>query len=632
VNVARFDVLQIIQSAPGAPLLAASASSGSLTKTPGGGLDGFISLLDDLLNNKIYERPASLNEVPGPQQSGIRPSLPVFNRNQKDLTPIRQPQAGNDPHTQAYPSVFRPAPVPSPVPTQLALAINPSITQAADSERVHADGTQDRDGVRVSSTRSLTGEIDARDSTTNGGGTIAGAVETEGIRLTGTIAFGLRLTPTPSNVITSGGIVSKAPLETATRRLPAETVSLDAKGASNAVQVSEATDSGATGDPGQGQDGKIFASLLREDPIRSLVNTDLRRGEGSDPAVNAVDADRSNPLMSVKNSPGGEQMTTPPMALAPAHTESSDPELVKAVDDKLAFPQPTTEQPLNFAALAEDAASSTTETSNDTTPSPSARPVLARPVPTSTPISRPVVAKSPESSNSQRPAPATPARSEPEEEKTASDDATPSRKDSEPLASDTRVTPLPATHSTDLPPNSSLAAPGSQVPRLGALDSPDEPITPDRPVVSEIAMAVDPKTVVSPQPAREISLRLTGEDSTNVDVQLRERAGQIQVAVRTDDPQLAKSLQSDLGELISRLESSGYKTEGWTPVAGRLAAAAPAESGSLGSQGQPQHSGSGSGQQQRQEEKYQSNQRQQPKWMAQVEETLSNENAGMESE
>jgi hypothetical protein len=37
------------------------------------------------------------------------------------------------------------------------------------------------------------------------------------------------------------------------------------------------------------------------------------------------------------------------------------------------------------------------------------------------------------------------------------------------------------------------------------------------------------------------------------------------VAVRTDDRELAKSLQSDLGDLVSRLDEKGYKTATWTP-------------------------------------------------------------------
>ena len=66
-------------------------------------------------------------------------------------------------------------------------------------------------------------------------------------------------------------------------------------------------------------------------------------------------------------------------------------------------------------------------------------------------------------------------------------------------------------------------------------------------------------------PTREISLRVADVDAAKVDVRLSERAGKVHVAVRTDDRELAKSLQSDLGELVGRLERKGYSTETWTP-------------------------------------------------------------------
>jgi len=38
----------------------------------------------------------------------------------------------------------------------------------------------------------------------------------------------------------------------------------------------------------------------------------------------------------------------------------------------------------------------------------------------------------------------------------------------------------------------------------------------------------------------------------------------VHVAVRTDDGELTRSLQSDLGDLVSRLQTKGYKTTAWT--------------------------------------------------------------------
>lgn len=148
-----------------------------------------------------------------------------------------------------------------------------------------------------------------------------------------------------------------------------------------------------------------------------------------------------------------------------------------------------------------------------------------------------------------------------------------------------------------------------------------------------VAPEIETKATIQPQPARQISLKLAGPDSKQVDVQLMERAGRVQVSVRTADRQLAKSLQGDLGDLVGRLENKGFKTEAWVP-ASRHALAAVFEPGNTANgQGQPEHSGSRSGQQQQEHQgRNGSNQRQQPRWAAQLEETLSVEETGKENE
>ena len=129
-----------------------------------------------------------------------------------------------------------------------------------------------------------------------------------------------------------------------------------------------------------------------------------------------------------------------------------------------------------------------------------------------------------------------------------------------------------------------------------------------------------------PQPARQISLKLTGEDSSSVNVEFSEKAGKVQVAVRTSDPDLAKSLRTDLGDLVGRLESKGFKTEAWVPTALRhMPAVAPGQSSSSNSQGGERQAGSGTGQRQERPGQNGSNQRQQARWKAQLEETLSTE-------
>ncbi len=86
------------------------------------------------------------------------------------------------------------------------------------------------------------------------------------------------------------------------------------------------------------------------------------------------------------------------------------------------------------------------------------------------------------------------------------------------------------------------------------------------------------------QPAREISVKLSRAEMPNVDIRLSDRGGRILVSVRSESPELAASLRSDLGDLVGRLESRGYQAEMAVPLE-RIA------SGHFAGLGQPGHSG-----------------------------------------
>jgi hypothetical protein len=75
--------------------------------------------------------------------------------------------------------------------------------------------------------------------------------------------------------------------------------------------------------------------------------------------------------------------------------------------------------------------------------------------------------------------------------------------------------------------------------------------------------ALPPEVPQSVSPARDIRLQVSGEQ--RVDVRLTERAGEIQVAVRTPDTRLAGALRDELPALSARLELSGFRAETWHP-------------------------------------------------------------------
>ena len=122
------------------------------------------------------------------------------------------------------------------------------------------------------------------------------------------------------------------------------------------------------------------------------------------------------------------------------------------------------------------------------------------------------------------------------------------------------------------------------------------------------------------QPARQISLKLTGPGSAKVDVELSDRRGTVQVAVRTADRELAKTLQGDLGDLVGRLENKGYKTEAWIPGDSHLSEASEGAQSGAG-QGHPEQSGARDQQQSERQDPGGSNHRREGRWARMLEES-----------
>jgi hypothetical protein len=78
------------------------------------------------------------------------------------------------------------------------------------------------------------------------------------------------------------------------------------------------------------------------------------------------------------------------------------------------------------------------------------------------------------------------------------------------------------------------------------------------------------------QLTRDITVKVEGSEMANVDVRLSERGGKIVVSVRSQSPELAQSLRTDLGDLVGRLESRGYRSDTTIPIAGQASNNQPA--------------------------------------------------------
>ena len=126
---------------------------------------------------------------------------------------------------------------------------------------------------------------------------------------------------------------------------------------------------------------------------------------------------------------------------------------------------------------------------------------------------------------------------------------------------------------------------------------------------------------------RDISLKLTNQDQSSVQVRLSERAGELHVSVRTPDAGLTRNLREGLSDLVGRLEQSGYRAETWRP----------ADNGSTtqdqgrenASQQHAQQNGGGSGTDSRQQQNSRDQQQpgaQTPEWVGELESSLQRSN------
>jgi hypothetical protein len=82
--------------------------------------------------------------------------------------------------------------------------------------------------------------------------------------------------------------------------------------------------------------------------------------------------------------------------------------------------------------------------------------------------------------------------------------------------------------------------------------------------------------VKSTEPLKELSVQVGNQNQERVEVRMVERNGELHVAVRTGNADLAHGLREGVADLVSRLQETGFRTDTWRPVH----AAAPASAAS----------------------------------------------------
>lgn len=149
---------------------------------------------------------------------------------------------------------------------------------------------------------------------------------------------------------------------------------------------------------------------------------------------------------------------------------------------------------------------------------------------------------------------------------------------------------------------------------------PDAPSTPSKPV--EAAVPVTP-TLPKPaaQPLKDLSLQMSQPGVEKVEIRLVQQSGELHVAVRTGDSEMAHGLRQNLPELVGHLEDNGFHTEAWRPGVSAAPGPGHVQESHSSSSGNPQNgddpqSRSGSQQQDGQRPRQQSNR---PAWVEELE-------------
>jgi len=124
-------------------------------------------------------------------------------------------------------------------------------------------------------------------------------------------------------------------------------------------------------------------------------------------------------------------------------------------------------------------------------------------------------------------------------------------------------------------------------------------------------------------PLKDLSVQVGQTQQDRVELRVVERSGELQVAVRAADPELAQGLRQGLSDLADRLEQNGFRAETWRPGTAVSTVATSADARQKSTQfqdngSQPQSGGSRQGRQQNGQ-----NQSSRPRWVQELEGSLA---------
>jgi hypothetical protein len=142
-----------------------------------------------------------------------------------------------------------------------------------------------------------------------------------------------------------------------------------------------------------------------------------------------------------------------------------------------------------------------------------------------------------------------------------------------------------------------------------------------------VARVAEVETVPRPTihragPIREIAIQLDRAEARPVDLHIVESGGRVHVEVRTDDPRLASTLRDNVGELVQKLDHSGYHAETMPLRDERAVNATVRDQGQSGGQGSHSHH-------QQQQEHPRGNR---PRWLDEIRKNFMNQSRAQEDD
>ena len=217
-----------------------------------------------------------------------------------------------------------------------------------------------------------------------------------------------------------------------------------------------------------------------------------------------------------------------------------------------------------------------------------------------------------------------------------------------PVKSPAAVTAVKETHRAELEPDPPQPGPSAEaLPRAVAAfqavakDVPSGPKPAAQQPVDATAKALDATPIQthaadpSAKPAgplKDLSIQVGQTQNDKVEVRVVERGGELQVAVRAANPDMAQGLRQGLSDLSDRLEQNGFHAETWRPGMSVSAVQGTGETRQKSTQFQNDGSQSQSGgsQQGRQQNSQQQSPR--PRWVQELEGSMTGGNTSFTGE